>query len=383
MLYPYQINTKLDLLNSLITIKNKSEYDWQDLRISLTDGYAEEFFFRKLNLKSQEEKTFDIVSNLHFKNYEYGIDLRITYNHKLIYHRKLNEFRKKTFIIYSNKKFEGIAEQLLIGLTRYSEYPIIFYTIDFDSDLYNRFNNLTCKRLNYEMDQDLINDGQFMQMLKPQVFLQAINDGFDDIVFLDTDIQVTPKVYDIFNYFNDVDYKTPVLNRQYWHYVFAGPDYVPGPKLMNEMGYRDEKQFQGHGITNIFLFRKEMKDIIENWKNWCQNDNIVKYIRKEEFVHDELIFNLMTWKDKIKFKLVNFAFNVRNLKDVKAHTYLEIDENMGWFNFNDLDLGHLSQSFCPYHRDDTIGYHCVKDPTEASLINDFIFNNFKKNSEYY
>lgn len=380
MLYPYQIQTSIDLNNNLLYIKNKTDEDWVNIRISLTDSYAEEFFFCFCDFKSLEEKVLNFTNTLHFLNYEEGIDLRVSHENNLIYKRKIKEHRKRAIIIYSNKNFESIAEQLLIGLTRYIESDIIYYTIDFETDLDKKFPNLICSKINYEMDSELIADGQFMQMLKPQVFLKALEDGYEEIVFLDTDIQVTPNIKNIFSYFNTANVDTPILQRQFWHYVFANGSYVPGPLLMEELGYQDEKQFQGHGITNIFLFRKELKPLLEKWKYWCQTPNIVHKIRKEEFLHDELIFNLLTWKEKVKFKLVNFLFNVGTLKDVKVFETLKQDENLGWYNFNDIGLGHTSQSFAPFHKDDIIGYHCIKDPKIASDVNDYIFNKFRQNS---
>ena len=380
MLFPYQIKTSIDIERNVFTIKNKTEHDWIDLRISLTEGYGEEIFIELCEIKANQEKEFNFNNSCNFLNYDHGIDLRISNNYQIIYKYKLNPQRKKAFIIYSNKNFEPISEQLLVGLTRYTEHQIVYYTVDFDSELHLKFDNLKCKRLNYSVDEDLITDGQYMQMLKPQVFMNAIEDGYDDIVFLDTDVQVNPNIKNIFDYFKDVENDTPILQRQYWQYLFIGPNYIPGPLLKNEMGYHEEKQFQCHGITNIFLFKKEFKPFITKWCEWCQNTTIVNEIRKKEYLHDELIFNLLTWKEKVKFKLVNFLFNVTSLKDIKTFNCIEQDQTKNWFNFNDIGLGHLFQSYAPFHKDDIMGYHCIKDPVVASEINDYIFSEFKKNN---
>jgi hypothetical protein len=369
-LYPHQIHTELDLDSHVLTVENSSCTGLDDIVVSLQDGYAQDVCIELASIRPWEKRNFPIANNLHFYHFENGVKLRIYSEGREIYSRVFNHWRKRAFVFYSNKGFEEITRCAIEGLRNFSETDIIYYTVGFESQTDIR--NVRCKRHDPENPGDSFENSQYMQMIKPEIFLRALNDGFEDCLFIDSDVQVRSNIESVFDRHASIDPKTPVLNRNFWQFLFVGDRYIPEEKLRLHMGHDEDKQFQGHGITNIFLFRKEMRELFEKWNQWCHDKVILNDIRKDTYLHDEVIFNLLCWKEKVKQVHGNMLFNVKDLKDVKAFHHLRAEPGQGHLDFNKFGCGHFSQSFAPYETEDIVGFHCVKDPAVARSINAYL-----------
>jgi hypothetical protein len=369
-LMPFQVSTSLDLNNGLLHVKNKTDKDWKGVVIALQDGYAQDISICVSDIKAGQSVQIPIIKNLHFYHTENGLRLRMYSEHRRIYERTFNHNRKRAFVFYSNKGFEKITQCAIEGLRNFSELEVVYYTIGFDSD--TRIPGVQCRRHEIEGSEDALYDSQYMQMIKPEMFLRALDDGIEDGLFIDSDVQVRHNIESVFDRYSHVDLSTPVLNRNYWQFLFVGDKYIPQEELSRKMEYEEEKQFQGHGITNILLFRKEMRPLFEKWRFWCREKEIMNDLRKRVYLHDEVIFNLLCWKEKVKQMQGNLLFNVKDLKDVKAFHHLRAEPGQSHLDFNGFNCGHLSQSFAPYDTDDVVGFHCVKDPGTAVLINDYL-----------
>ena len=101
-----------------------------------------------------------------FKN-EYHT-LKIYQNHELIYEKKIHD-KNKCIVLLSNKKFEDLTEQLIIGLSRYTTVDILHYTVNYESNL--NYPNL--KNIKWYIDGDST-DGQYMQFIKAPIFLDVL-----------------------------------------------------------------------------------------------------------------------------------------------------------------------------------------------------------------
>lgn len=372
-LYPFHISTEFDPERRTLRIENKTQGDWKGIAISLQDGYAQNLCQGMYDFKSMSTREIHLVSNLPFYHLENGIRLRLFKNGLTIYDRILNLPRKRAFILYSNKNFEELAKCAIEGIRNFSELDVYYYTIGFETDL--KMKNVFCRKHEINASAEECNESQYMQMVKPEIFLRALEEGLEDCLFLDTDVQVRPNIEEMFTRFSHVNLETPVLNRNYWQFLFVGDKYIPEEALSKKMGYVREGQFQGHGVTNIFLFRKEMRGLIEKWNYWCKEDEILNRIRKENYLHDEVIFNLLCWVEEVKQMQGNLLFNVQNLKEVKVFDTFRADEGQSYLDFNSIGCGHYSQSFAPYETDDVVGFHCVKDPKMAKSINEYIKSN--------
>lgn len=369
-LIPAQVSTGLDLENWNLRIANKTANDWEDAVVMLQDCYAQDICVWSGVITKGSTINLPIQKGLHFYHFENGIRLRIFIKKKVVYQRIFNHKRKRCFVLYSNKSFEEITKKAIEGIRNYSELPVIYYTVGFDSKI--ELPDVECRRHDVTYESSLVEDYQYMQMIKPQMLLRALDDGIEDGLFIDSDVQVRNSIEGVFERFSHVDYATPILNRNYWQFLFVGTTYIPQDELSRKMGYLEEKQFQGHGITNIFLFRKEMAPLFKEWKYWCEEPEVVNNLRKTVYLHDEVIFNLLCWKNKVKQVHSNLLFNVNGLKDVKAFFHLKAEDGQTHLDFNQFNCGHLSQSFAPYDRDDIVGFHCVKDPVVAESINSYL-----------
>jgi hypothetical protein len=363
-LSPIHISTSLDFHNGYANIENKTDRDWSDVLVMVQDSYAQDIIIWKGEVPSNRKIEFQVSRNLTFYHLENGLRMKRIFNHR----------RKRAFVFYSNKAFEGITLKAIEGLRNYSELEVVYYTVGFDSSI--DLPGVTCRRYEISGVGPEFSDSQFMQMIKPEIFLKALDDGIEDGLFIDSDVQVRHNVEEIFERYSSVDYSLPVLNRNFWQFLIVNGVYVPHQELKTKMGYDNPEQFQGHGITNIFLFRKEMRPLFEEWKYWCYEPEIVNDLRKSIYLHDEVIFNLLCWKNRVKQIQGNLLLNVKDLKDVKVFFHIQAEPGKSHLDLNQFNCGHFSQSFAPYDRDDIVGFHCVKDPAVAEEINTYLKGRF-------
>lgn len=103
--------------------------------------------------------------------------VKIFSNHELCYEKTFND-KTKCFVLLSNKKFELLTEQLIIGLNRYSNVDILHYTVDYKSDI--EYDNLTNIEFSIKGDSS---DGGYMQFAKPSILLNVLERGYQAGVF--------------------------------------------------------------------------------------------------------------------------------------------------------------------------------------------------------
>lgn len=295
--------------------------------------------------------------------------VKVYNRHKLIFKKEFFD-KTKCFVILSNKPFQKLTEQLIIGLRRYSNVDILHYTINYDSSL--KYDYLYNIKFNLNGDT---NDPQYMQFAKPPVLLNVLERGYKFGVFLDADIQVRSNIDGIFSYINHID-DGPILQKGVWDYTIAHGTYIPGPMLSEFMELPPQTAPQG--ITNVMIFSDKHYDLFKEWERICFSEEI-QYIRQFEFLHDELIFNCLTWKHGVKLKLFYFAVNVVSTDDIE---FIYNHKNVNYENYtnlNDFNLGRPFQSIFPYDTNELMMFHCVKDVEIAKQINQLVYlREFKK-----
>jgi autotransporter strand-loop-strand O-heptosyltransferase len=360
---------KISIEGKKVSIKNKTSEFLNNCFIEVKTIYNRPLLLRIFDLNPKE------TIELYLNNYDIFSDswrdqklyVKLYHDHTLIYSKHFFD-KTKCYVLLSNKPFEKLTEQLIIGLTRYSNVDIYHYTIGYKSTL--EYDYLT--NIEFDLEGD-INDPQYMQFAKPPIFLDIINRGFENAVFIDSDIQVKSNIDDIFSYIPEIE-DGPLLHASPWDFVVAHGNYIPGPLLSEavKLDTHGKGQRAPHGITNIVLFNKKHKSLFKKWKQICFSDKINE-IRKEEFMHDELIFNSLLWKEEVAPKLFFLALNVLGEDDVQffyEHTNNDYNDHV---NMNDFGKGHFAQSFIPYNRHTVLCFHCVKDVDEAKKINDYIY----------
>ncbi len=342
-------NCFLDVKNILYGIVSESKFDLEPEETITLPKTLDNFYDQW-----KDEK-------LHFKMYS---------NHKKILDRYYND-KSKCFVLLTNSKFESLAEQLIIGLDKYTDIDILHYTIGYKSEL--NYNNL--KNIEFGINEDT-NDSHYMQFAKAPVFLDVLNRGYKNAIFLDADIQVRSNIANIINYLDEIE-DGPILQKGAHDFTFVNGNYIPGP-LVNEYLDLPEQKFP-HGITNIVLFNHTHKKLFEEWKRICFSDEI-KEIKKTEFLHDELLLNCLFWKLNIKPKYYFFATNVDSLEDVKFFYNFNNTDFNNKVDMNNYGHGHVFQSFFPYDKEEVMMFHCIKDIEVAKSINNYILSSEVNNS---
>lgn len=324
-----------------------------------------------------EEKVIGLLSSpFHDIDLSHKMTIRIYENGKKIVDDYVSTEIEKAYILISNDKYEDITSKLLDGLEKYSNIPILHYSINYDSKL--NYRNLTNIRFDVSGDSDQ----QYMQFMKAPVFIDVIERGVKHAVFLDSDIQVRPTIDKLFDY--EQITKGPIIQKQRWDYVIANGMYIPGPQVSRFMGFEEEnfKQPYPNGITFLVIFNSSHLELFKEWKKICFSDEI-QLIRKTEFLHDELLLNCLLWKNKMPPSLITVGLNVRNEKDVNFfYQYPNLSGDF-LFDMNELGLGHLSQSHIPFDKNDILFFHCVKESDIAHNINSIIeINDCGENDEW-
>lgn len=334
----------------------------------LVNGYSDFLPF--------EEKVIGLLSSpFHDIDLSHKMTIRIYENGKKIVDDYVSTEIEKAYILISNDKYEDITSKLLDGLEKYSNVPILHYSINYDSKL--NYRNLT----NIRFDVPGESDQQYMQFMKAPVFIDVIERGVKHAVFLDSDIQVRPNIDKLFDYQQIT--KGPIIQKQRWDYVIANGMYIPGPQVSKFMGFEEEnfKQPYPNGITFLVIFNSSHLELFKEWQKICFSDEI-QQIRKTEFLHDELLLNCLLWKNKMPPSLITVGLNVRNEKDVNF--FYQYPNLSGEFllDMNEWGLGHLSQSHIPFDKNDILFFHCVKESDIAHNINSIIeINDCDENDE--
>jgi hypothetical protein len=354
---------RVEIEDNQVTLENISNYQLDNCLLNVTNVLYGLVIYEKFDLQVGETKTFYMLSDNFYEQWiGEKFQVRLYSNHKKIVDRYYND-KTKCFVILTNDKFENLAEQLIIGLDRYTDIDILHYTIGYQSNL--KYTNL--KNIEFGIGEDT-NDAHYMQFSKAPVFLDVIDKGYKNAVFLDADIQVRSNIGDLIDYIDEIE-EGPIFQKGAHDYTLVGTKYIPGPLVQDYLQLPRQKY--PHGITNIVIFNQKHRDLFQQWYDACFSEKM-KEIKKLEFLHDELILNCLMWKNNIKPKYFWFGLNILNVNDLKFfYNYNNTDYN-NRVDMNQFGKGHDYQSFIPYDKEEIVFFHCIKDSKLASDVNNYI-----------
>lgn len=362
---------KIEVSETSVTVKNTSKYDLENCLLNITNILYGQVVYEKFDLIKGDTITFQITTDNFYQEWKNEkLHVKLYSNHKKIVDRYYND-KSKCFVLLSNDKFEKLAEQLIIGLDRYTDIDILHYTIGYQSNL--EYTNL--KNIEFGIGEDT-NDAHYMQFSKAPVFLDVLNKGYKNAIFLDADIQVRSNIYKLIDYIPEIE-DGPIFQKGAHDYTLVGKRYIPGPLVQDYLQLPRQKY--SHGITNIVIFSEKHKDLIQQWYDACFSEEI-KEIKKIEFLHDELLLNCLMWKNNIKPKYFWFGLNILNTEDLKFFYNYNNTEYSNRVDMNQFGRGHDYQSFIPYDKEEVLFFHCIKDPKLASDVNDYILQRESENT---
>ncbi len=355
---------KIDFQGSdVVEVTNMTDIRLENCLLDIKNILYGTICYQTFDLSPNETITFQLSKDNFYEEWkDEKFNVKFYSNHKLIIEKSYND-KSKCFVILTNDKFEKLAEQLIIGLVKYTDIDILHYNIGYKSTL--NYPNL--KNIEFGIGEDT-NDPHYMQFSKAPVFLDVIEKGYKNCIFLDVDIQVRPNIYKMFELLSEIE-DGPIFQKGAHDYTLVGKEYVPGPLVQNLLELPNQKY--PHGITNVVLFTNNHKNLFQQWKDVCFSKEI-KEIKKVEFLHDELLLNGLMWKNNIKPKYYWFGLNIDSIEDVKFFYNYNNNTFNDRVDLNDYGIGHPFQSFIPFDKEQIMFFHCIKDPNVAKKINDYV-----------
>lgn len=354
---------KITINDTQVSIENISKYELNNCLFNITNVLYGNVIYEKFDLRIGETKVFYMaIDNFYEQWKNEKLHVRLYSNHKKVVDRYYND-KTKCFVILTNDKFENLAEQLIIGLDRYTDIDILHYTIGYQSNL--NYTNL--KNIEFGIGEDT-NDAHYMQFSKAPVFLDVIDKGYKNAIFLDADIQVRSNISKLIDYISEIE-NGPIFQKGAHDYTLVGKKYIPGPLVQDFL--QIPRQKYSHGITNVVIFNEGHKDLFQQWYDACFSEEI-KEIKKIEFLHDELLLNCLMWKNNIKPKYFWFGLNILNMEDLKFFYNYNNTDYENRVDMNKFERGHDYQSFIPHDKEEIAFFHCIKDYKLASEVNKYI-----------
>lgn len=236
---------------------------------------------------------------------------------------------KRSYVTHTTRNYENITINLVESIKKYSQYPILVYTIDYDASPYLQ-SIAECKRLDLnlpiETEDDFFNkDGNlyvnrgtirtFLTLSsKVDVLLDVCDTDIDEWVYLDSDCILNVNGDDLFEFQNQVN-DLPLATKGPHQFVLItkNDEIIGNPfwkgdgsvdlestleyPLMKFFGMSPNERINYH-TTNIILGNPNCKNFISLW---LETKNLfAKLVDLKTYCpfHEETIYNVLLWKYK-------------------------------------------------------------------------------------
>ncbi len=232
------------------------------------------------------------------------------------------------FVTHCDKNFLKHAERLFESLKLFSDYKIIFYTIDFDYK--NKFDNVIPQRLNsdnftsalYKKSSNFV-DKAFFVFLKPIIVLEVLKDFRNEnrFCYIDADCIARHDCDLIFGKFENISYY-PLLNlgcQEFMLHSGRGNPFTTNgvdlslcleAPLLNELGLDVNIRTASYLQTGVFIFDEKCSHFLEEWKKLCYSDLILENWQYLTPFHEETVINCLLWKIKNVQSLDRVLINI-------------------------------------------------------------------------
>jgi|694.fasta_scaffold28389_3 autotransporter strand-loop-strand O-heptosyltransferase len=237
---------------------------------------------------------------------------------------------KRSYVTHTTQNYESITINLVESIKKYSEYPILVYTIDYDASPYLK-SIAECKRLDLnlpvETEDDFFNkDGNlyvnrgtirtFLTLSsKVDVLLDVCDTDIDEWVYLDSDCILNLNGDDLFDFQPQIK-EVPLATKGPHQFVLVtkNDEIIGNPfwkgdgsvdlestleyPLMKFFGMSPNERINYH-TTNIILGNSNCKNFISLW---FETKNLfAKLVDLKTYCpfHEETIYNVLLWKYKL------------------------------------------------------------------------------------
>jgi hypothetical protein len=329
---------------------------------------------------------------------------------------ELKSKSRKTYITHVTRDYLEVALNLAKSVSLFSDLPLIVYCINLqeeDKQRFNEYDNVQLRNIDLDIsertseDYTSVDSGNFyvnrysariysILCAKTIAMEMALEEGFDEVCYLDSDCLATPLVDELFNWMPIVtDY--PIATQGIHEYMiwiengvqhgnpFAGGSWpIADNKFCLEwplMSFLEvgENERGAYRTTGIMLMNQKCLPFIKTWRELCFILPKLVNLKKYATYHEETIYNVLSWKKTNQGFPLCYVNLGEGLETVK-HFYSDeaVEGKARWSNED------TSQNFyrIPDNKRDTKVLHGEKRTSEVNLILDYLVeinnNNFFK-----
>jgi hypothetical protein len=274
---------------------------------------------------------------------------------------------KRAFALFGvGSPYKESARILADYLLKYTIYDVVLYYNDlptFKPSASPRLKTINIKDLNLNFDIT-----KFPNSLNPNIIKSTL-ENYDEVVYLDSDIQITPYINDIFKETDKITNYPLTCRYPFWymHYDYNGKSYNwVGDDIKQTIPY--DYQFTPVLQVCCSLSNKKCIPFIQEWIDFT--DLITHRNLYSGLNHEEGIFNALMWNKKNTHYLphrISWSYHpgfISHAVDIwtTPENYLRNingnDENMNSF-FIPQKYSH-SLTFLPPKKEEFWGVHCIK-----------------------
>jgi len=321
----------------------------------------------------------------------------------------------RTYITHVTRDYLEVALNLAKSVRLFSNLPLLVYCINLqeeDKQRFDEYENVQLRNVDLDIsertseDYTSVDSGNFyinrysariynILCAKTIAMEMALEEGWDEVCYLDSDCLATPLVDELFDWMPIVtDY--PIATQGIHEYMiwiengvelgnpFAGGSWpVADNKLCLEwplMSFLevDENQRGSYRTTGIMLMNQDCLPFIKTWREFCFILPKLVNIRKYATYHEETIYNVLSWKKTNQGFPLCYVNIGEGLETVK-HFYSD-DAVEGKLRWDDNDN---SKNFykIPDNKRNSKVLHGEKRTSEVDLILEYLVE--LKNNKYF
>lgn len=239
----------------------------------------------------------------------------------------------RAFITHTTENYEQVVLNLAKSIQRYSNYPLVVYTIDYDGGA--ELQELAiCKRLDLGLpvsaESDFVekNGNQYVNRstyrtymtlaAKIDVMIDSIDSKIEEWCYVDADCVANTNIDELFDYMEQIsDYPLATLGPQEYAMMYQGEQLIGNPfwkedgttdttatlewPLMEFFGMKPEQRTPNYRTTNILIGNAECKEFLQTWRD--AKNTFAKLFDTYRVLpfHEETLFNVLVWQRDDKY----------------------------------------------------------------------------------
>lgn len=247
--------------------------------------------------------------------------------------------KMKYYITVSDKNFTQVAEKLFESLKTYSNYKIIYFTVNFEYK--NKYSNVIPifyktkfkESFAFNEEKNILNyDNETranLMFVKSSICNKALEMSNDTFCYVDADCIAVENCDEIFEQSKKIT-NYPLLNEnchQFMIYNGKGDPFLQDGRkdlnfcleanLMKKLTIPVEKRTDLYRQANVILFNRKCNDIMKEWETECYKSYMTSEPEKYAPFMDETVINCLLWKYDYYENLGQVSINIPSVDDNK------------------------------------------------------------------